>query len=106
MDGGDGFNNNADDSDDGADAFEAALQPLPTWDGLSYSTNRGNTENDILWGTRYDSHSWWSWQLSSYSKQETCISWFSQVLTPVRVYHHALTVRGCRLCTTVAVQIV
>ncbi|CAM9692262.1 unnamed protein product, partial [Ectocarpus sp. 8 AP-2014] len=53
MDGScDGFQNNADDSDGGADAFEAALQPLPAWDGLAYSTNRGNAENDIVWGTR------------------------------------------------------
>ncbi|CAM9741941.1 unnamed protein product [Ectocarpus fasciculatus] len=55
MDGGscDGFKNDADDSDGGADAFEAALQPLPTWDGLAYSTNRGTAENDIVWGTRH-----------------------------------------------------
>ncbi|CAM9419821.1 unnamed protein product [Ectocarpus sp. 13 AM-2016] len=53
MDGScDGFQNNSDDSDGGADAFEAALQPLPAWDGLAFSTDKGNAESDIVWGTR------------------------------------------------------
>lgn len=26
-----------------ADAFEAALEPLPTWDGVEYSAGGGNT---------------------------------------------------------------
>lgn len=36
-----GFDENLDDHAD-ADAFEAALEPLPTWDGAEYSTGGVN----------------------------------------------------------------
>lgn len=56
-----GFDENLDDHAD-ADAFEAALEPLPTWDGVAYSASGGNTnglssENDttaVPPRTRYD----------------------------------------------------
>lgn len=38
-----GFDENLDDQGD-ADAFEAALEPLPAWDGVTYSTSRGGAD--------------------------------------------------------------
>lgn len=37
-----GFDESLNDHD-GADAFEAALEPLPTWDGVAYSAGGGYT---------------------------------------------------------------
>ncbi|CAM9583086.1 unnamed protein product, partial [Hapterophycus canaliculatus] len=51
MDGSCGFDEegNLEDDENGTDAFEAALQPLPTWDGRPYLiTNKGSIEKPIF----------------------------------------------------------